>query len=44
MARVKSQLRRYVHFGTYEGAQKNIVIDGLALMKRQKKLRLMAPG
>ncbi|MCM3239721.1 response regulator transcription factor [Heyndrickxia oleronia] len=31
IARVKSQLRRYVKFGTYEGARKVIELDGLTL-------------
>jgi len=31
MARVKSQLRRYVQLGTYKGQQQKIVIDGLTL-------------
>lgn len=31
MARVKSQLRRYVQLGTYKGQQGKIVIDGLTL-------------
>jgi DNA-binding response OmpR family regulator len=31
IARVKSQLRRYVKFGSYEGARKVIELDGLTL-------------
>ncbi|MCG7343703.1 response regulator transcription factor [Sporosarcina sp. ACRSL] len=37
MARVKSQLRRYVQFGTYDG-KKKIEIDGLALDEDAKEL------
>lgn len=37
MARVKSQLRRYVQFGTYDG-QKKIEVDGLALDEDAKEL------
>ncbi|WP_153723366.1 response regulator transcription factor [Sporosarcina cascadiensis] len=37
MARVKSQLRRYVQLGTYEG-QKMIEIDGLVLNEEAKEL------
>ncbi|WP_252501710.1 response regulator transcription factor [Sporosarcina sp. Marseille-Q4943] len=37
MARVKSQLRRYVQFGTYDG-QKKIEIDGLTLDEDAKEL------
>ena len=37
MARVKSQLRRYVHLGTYEG-QKVIEVNGLVLNEEQKEL------
>ncbi|HEX5564373.1 MAG TPA: response regulator transcription factor [Sporosarcina sp.] len=37
MARVKSQLRRYVQFGTFEG-RKKIEIDGLALDEDAKEL------
>ncbi|SRR5699024_7268243 len=37
MARVKSQLRRYIQFGTYEQTQaQEIVIDGLALDEEAK--------
>lgn len=38
MARVKSQLRRYVQFGTYDGKQQKIVIDGLALDEGAKEI------
>lgn len=38
MARVKSQLRRYVQFGTYDGQQRKIVIDGLALDEEAKEI------
>ena len=38
MARVKSQLRRYVQFGTYKGQQQKIVIDGLALDDEAKSI------
>lgn len=40
MARVKSQLRRYVQFGTYEQTNetKQIVIDGLALDEEAKSV------
>ena len=37
MARVKSQLRRYVQFGTYEG-QKKIEIDGLGVGRRCERV------
>lgn len=37
MARVKSQLRRYVQLGTYEG-QKVIAVNGLVLNEEQKEL------
>lgn len=42
MARVKSQLRRYVQFGTYEQTNetKQIVIDGLALDEEAKSVRV----
>ena len=36
MARVKSQLRRYVQFGTYKGRHEKIIIDGLALNDEAK--------
>ncbi|WP_203247455.1 response regulator transcription factor [Sporosarcina beigongshangi] len=39
MARVKSQLRRYVQLGTYEG-QKNIEVDGLVLDEEAKEITL----
>ena len=39
MARVKSQLRRYVQFGTYDG-QKTIEIDGLVLDEEAKEITL----
>ncbi|AOV06187.1 response regulator transcription factor [Sporosarcina ureilytica] len=38
MARVKSQLRRYVQFGTYEGPQQKIVVDGLELDEEAKTI------
>lgn len=38
MARVKSQLRRYVQFGTYDGQQRKIVIDGLELDEEAKEV------
>ena len=38
MARVKSQLRRYVQFGTYEGKQSKVIIDGLALDEEAKEI------
>lgn len=38
MARVKSQLRRYVQFGTYDGQQTKIVIDGLMLDEEAKEI------
>ncbi|MFD1927390.1 response regulator transcription factor [Sporosarcina siberiensis] len=38
MARVKSQLRRYVQFGTYDGKQQKIVIDGLTLDEEAKEI------
>lgn len=38
MARVKSQLRRYVQFGTYDGQQEKIVIDGLELDEDAKEV------
>jgi DNA-binding response OmpR family regulator len=44
MARVKSQLRRYVQFGTYEGSQKKIVIDGLALDEEAKEITVDGVG
>ena len=37
MARVKSQLRRYVQFGTYEGHKRKLSLTGLHLMKKRKK-------
>lgn len=40
MARVKSQLRRYVQFGTYEGNQRKIVVDGLELDEEAKMITL----
>lgn len=39
MARVKSQLRRYVQLGTYDG-QKTIEIDGLILDEEAKEITL----
>lgn len=38
MARVKSQLRRYVQFGTYDGQQQKVVIDGLTLDEEAKEI------
>lgn len=38
MARVKSQLRRYVQFGTYDGQQQKVIIDGLALDEESKEI------
>lgn len=40
MARVKSQLRRYVQFGTYEGSQRKIIVDGLELDEDAKRIAL----
>ena len=37
MARVKSQLRRYIQFGTYDG-QKKVEIDGLVLDEEAKEI------
>ncbi|WP_342513449.1 response regulator transcription factor [Sporosarcina sp. FSL K6-1522] len=39
MARVKSQLRRYVQLGTYDG-QKKVEIDGLVLDEEAKEISL----
>ncbi|WP_318614806.1 response regulator transcription factor [Sporosarcina sp. YIM B06819] len=39
MARVKSQLRRYVQLGTYDG-QKTIEVDGLVLDEEAKEITL----
>jgi DNA-binding response OmpR family regulator len=44
MARVKSQLRRYVQLVTYEGSQKKIVIDGLALDEEAKEITVDGVG
>lgn len=38
VARVKSQLRRYVTFGTYEGVQKVIDLNGLTLDQSAKEV------
>jgi len=38
MARVKSQLRRYVQLGTYDGQQSKILIDGLQLDEEAKEI------
>lgn len=38
MARVKSQLRRYVQFGTYDGQHKKVEIDGLVLDEEAKEI------
>lgn len=40
MARVKSQLRRYTQFGTYEGSSRKIVVDGLTLDEAAKRITL----
>lgn len=40
MARVKSQLRRYTQFGTYEGSSKKVIIDGLTLDEEAKTITL----
>ena len=39
MARVKSQLRRYIQFGTYDG-QKIVEIDGLVLDEEAKEITI----
>ncbi|MEH7385651.1 response regulator transcription factor [Bacillus sp. JJ1521] len=38
VARVKSQLRRYVTFGTYEGAKRVIDLNGLTLDQKAKEV------
>lgn len=38
MARVKSQLRRYVQFGTYNGQQQKVEVDGLVLDEEAKEI------
>ncbi|MBO8157860.1 MAG: response regulator transcription factor [Bacillaceae bacterium] len=38
IARVKSQLRRYVELGNYEGMNKTVQIDGLALNQEAKEV------
>ncbi|GAY74453.1 response regulator transcription factor [Sporolactobacillus inulinus] len=38
VARVKSQLRRYVTLGTYEGKKKTINLNGLVLEQAEKRL------
>ncbi len=38
MARVKSQLRRYVQFGTYEGQSQTVEVDGLVLNEAAKEV------
>ncbi|MGE8204841.1 response regulator transcription factor [Heyndrickxia sp. NPDC080065] len=40
IARVKSQLRRYVTFGTYEGSKKTIQLNGLLLDQAAKEVRV----
>ncbi|MCT2535163.1 response regulator transcription factor [Aquibacillus koreensis] len=40
VARVKSQLRRYVSFGTYEGANKTINLHGLTLDQSAKEVKV----
>ncbi len=40
MARVKSQLRRYTQFGTYEGNRREVIIDGLVLDEEAKNITL----
>lgn len=40
IARVKSQLRRYVHLGTYQEQQSAIVIDGLELDMESKDVKM----
>lgn len=40
IARVKSQLRRYVTLGTYAGSQRTIHLNGLTLDQDAKELRL----
>ncbi|MFY0542589.1 response regulator transcription factor [Brevibacillus sp. H7] len=40
IARVKSQLRRYVTLGTYEGAEKVIHLNGLSLHESAKQVTL----
>jgi DNA-binding response OmpR family regulator len=40
IARVKSQLRRYVTLGTYEGVEKVVDIHGLTLHQAEKQVKL----
>jgi DNA-binding response OmpR family regulator len=40
IARVKSQLRRYVTLGTYEGVEKVVDIHGLSLHQAEKQVKL----
>ncbi|RXT00369.1 response regulator transcription factor [Ammoniphilus sp. CFH 90114] len=40
IARVKSQLRRYVRLGTYEGTEKVVELNGLALNEAAKEVTL----
>jgi len=40
IARVKSQLRRYVMLGTYEGTKKNIDLNGLSLDEQAKQVEV----
>lgn len=44
MARVKSQLRRYVQFGTYNGQQQKVEIDGLVLDEEAKEITVDGKG
>ena len=41
IARVKSQLRRYVHLGTYQEQQATIEIDGLELDMESKEVKFL---
>ncbi|MFJ8236573.1 response regulator transcription factor [Ureibacillus sp. NPDC094379] len=40
LARVKSQLRRYVQLGTYQGQTSKVEVDGLSLDMEAKEVRL----
>ncbi|RYI29441.1 response regulator transcription factor [Bacillus infantis] len=40
VARVKSQLRRYVSFGTFEGIRKVVDLNGLTLEKETKEVKV----
>lgn len=44
IARVKSQLRRYVSLGTYEGVQKVIELNGLTLDEAAKEVKVNGEG